>query len=308
MKDYELELDKVIIELKRSGAKEITLQFPEGLKTRAIEIAKKFKDFDVSITVDPCYGACDLAPGKHVVHFGHADMGHGDAIYVPMYDKRNPLPVIKKAIPKLKGKIGIVTTIQHVKWLPKIEELLEEENLEVAIGRGTGTKGQVLGCEWGAATGVKADMYLYIGSGKFHPVGVEIATGKQVIVADPLTREVRTVEREVQRYWTKRAIALDKAHRAKVFGILMSTKPGQNRSALARNLKKKIEGAGKEAVIIVGNELNPANLMGIRVDCLVNTACPRILDDSSNYKQTLIGPEELEVVLGKKSWDELRKA
>jgi len=185
---------------------------------------------------------------------------------------------------------------------------LEEENLEVAIGRGTGTKGQVLGCEWGAATGVKADMYLYIGSGKFHPVGVEIATGKQVIVADPLTREVRTVEREVQRYWTKRAIALDKAHRAKVFGILMSTKPGQNRSALARNLKKKIEGAGKEAVIIVGNELNPANLMGIRVDCLVNTACPRILDDSSNYKQTLIGPEELEVVLGKKSWDELRKA
>lgn len=306
MKDYELELDRVIRELKKRDAKEVTLQFPEGLKTRAVEIAKEFEDFEVSIALDPCYGACDLAQGN-VVHFGHSDMGLGKAIYVHMCDKRDVLPVVRKAIPKLKGVVGLVTTIQHAKELQKVKGVLEGKGLKAVIGRGSCEDGQILGCEWGAATGVEADMYLYLGSGKFHPVGVAIATGKPVVAADPLTGDIRGVEEEVRRFWARRAIAIDRAMRAKSFGILVSTKPGQERRALARKLKKKLERAGKEAFLLIGNELSPPNLLGLKVDCLVNTACPRLLDDSANYKQALIGPEELDVVLGKRTWDELRE-
>lgn len=310
MKEYELGLEKVIRELKRRRAKEVTLQFPEGLKTQAVEIAREFGGFDVTIAIDPCYGACDLAAGKNVVHFGHSDMGLGRAIYVPMHDRRSPEAVAKKAIPLLKGTVGLkgtaglVATIQHVKWLPKVKKLLEAHGLKARIGQ---KGGQVLGCEWSAATDIKADCYLYIGSGRFHPLGVAVATGKPVISADPLSGTVKVIDEEIRRHWARRAIAIDRARQAKTFGILVSTKPGQKRTALARRLKKELETAGKEVLIFTGNELSPQNLLGLKVDCLVNTACPRLIDDSANYSQNLISPAEVDVVLGKKSWDELTK-
>ncbi len=49
--------------LKQRGAKKVALQFPEGLKRRAAAVATELKDagFDVIVSGNPCYGACDLA-------------------------------------------------------------------------------------------------------------------------------------------------------------------------------------------------------------------------------------------------------
>ena len=53
----------IIAMLKKRGAKKVALQFPEGLKRRAAGIAADLKaaGFDVIVSGDPCYGACDLA-------------------------------------------------------------------------------------------------------------------------------------------------------------------------------------------------------------------------------------------------------
>ncbi len=53
----------LIERLKKKGAKRIALQFPEGLKRQSIPVVAALKDagFEVIVSGDPCYGACDLA-------------------------------------------------------------------------------------------------------------------------------------------------------------------------------------------------------------------------------------------------------
>jgi 2-(3-amino-3-carboxypropyl)histidine synthase len=81
MAEYDFEIEKVISSVKRSKAKRVGLQFPEGLKDRAIAIASEIEDkthSTVIVMADPTYGACDLkrdACAKlgldMLVHFGH---------------------------------------------------------------------------------------------------------------------------------------------------------------------------------------------------------------------------------------------
>ena len=53
----------LIQQLKKKGVKRVALQFPEGLKRRSVQIVASLKSdgFDVILSGDPCYGACDLA-------------------------------------------------------------------------------------------------------------------------------------------------------------------------------------------------------------------------------------------------------
>ncbi len=76
---YDFELAKVMHEI--SGSKRVGLQFPEGLKEYAMDIASKIRsstDADVFILCDPTYGGCDLNDRVSaeleldtLVHFGH---------------------------------------------------------------------------------------------------------------------------------------------------------------------------------------------------------------------------------------------
>jgi len=81
MSDFDLELMRVIEEVKDSGAKLVGLQFPEGLKDRALEVAELIEKESGARTVtfvDASYGACDLATSDAeklgvdlLIHFGH---------------------------------------------------------------------------------------------------------------------------------------------------------------------------------------------------------------------------------------------
>ncbi|OYT42203.1 MAG: hypothetical protein B6U86_00725 [Candidatus Altiarchaeales archaeon ex4484_43] len=81
--DYDLEINRILKEIKKSGAKFIGLQFPEGLKKYAVGIAKEIEDKSnatVIIFTDPVYGACDTKEEQSellgldlIVHFGHTN-------------------------------------------------------------------------------------------------------------------------------------------------------------------------------------------------------------------------------------------
>jgi len=86
--DYNLEIDRILKEIKKSKAKFVGLQFPEGLKMYAIDIAKEIEektDAKTVIFINPTYGACDTK-GKDaemlnldlVIHFGHTEMRFGE--------------------------------------------------------------------------------------------------------------------------------------------------------------------------------------------------------------------------------------
>ena len=94
---------------------------------------------------------------------------------------------------------------------------------------------------------------------------------------------------------------IEKARKSNSFGILVSSKEGQAKFELANELKKLIEKKGKKAFVFAADLLLPEYLLGIDVDCLVSTACPRLgLEDSANWKLPLINSEELKILLGKK--------
>ena len=77
---YDLEIDKIIEELKKNNAKRVLIHLPDGLKPRAKEIVDCIEErckCDVFIWFGDCFGACDLPCGIDkldidiVFHFGH---------------------------------------------------------------------------------------------------------------------------------------------------------------------------------------------------------------------------------------------
>jgi 2-(3-amino-3-carboxypropyl)histidine synthase len=75
--------------------------------------------------------------------------------------------------------------------------------------------------------------------------------------------------------------------------------------ALAKEIKKTLEDAGMEAYIILADNINPDILLPyLELEAFVVSACPRIaIDDSQMYKKPLLTPQELEIVLDKRQWE-----
>ena len=98
---------------------------------------------------------------------------------------------------------------------------------------------------------------------------------------------------------------ITKARDAKKWGIIVSSKEGQYRLELANQIKKLLKDHGMEGFIIMVDNVNPDVLLPyFDLDAFVVTACPRIaIDDSQMYKKPLITPQELEIVLDKREWE-----
>jgi len=63
MEDYDLELNRAVEEIKKSNAKLVCIQLPDGLKPNAKEIQQyieKNTNADVVIWLGSCWGGCDV--------------------------------------------------------------------------------------------------------------------------------------------------------------------------------------------------------------------------------------------------------
>jgi len=129
-----------------------------------------------------------------------------------------------------------------------------------------------------------------------------------VIIADPYLNQVRDIEEFTDRILRIRFARITRATEAKKFGIIVSSKEGQCRWELAKNLKKMIYNEGKEAHLILLDEITPSSLLPyMDLDAFIVTACPRIaIDDSKMYEKPLLTPPELEIVLGLREWEDYK--
>jgi len=179
------------------------------------------------------------------------------------------IQVLKKV--KVEGKAGLITTIQHSNKLKDAQKVIPNS----IIG------GSVLGCDVSAAEKIKdkVDFFIYIGTGEFHPLGVALKTGKEVIIANPLTNTVSKISKEdVEGYKKKVKGKFLKFLNAKKIGILVSTKPGQYNLEKALALQKKLE---KPSYILLANNFKENELENYsNIDIFINTACPRINFDN----------------------------
>jgi 2-(3-amino-3-carboxypropyl)histidine synthase len=327
MKQFDLEEERVKQEILKLGAKRVLIQLPEGLKPEGPYIAKTVEKFGVVpiVSADPCYGACDLALGEAedlgadlIVHYGHSKIVKYErvpTIYVEARAAISVSSVVEKALLLLQKwpKIGLVTTVQHVQTLDEVREILVLAGKTVIIGdaRRLNYPGQVIGCDYSNAISIAKDVeaFLFIGGGRFHALGVALSTSKPTVVADPFDDTAFSVDEETKKIFRQRWAAIKDATKAKNFGVLIGTKPGQKRLEEALRIKRKLEENEKTAYLIASKEITPEALIEFpTVDAFVNTACPRIsLDDSTNFKKPVLTVNETLVVVGDLTWEELCK-
>jgi len=61
--EYDFELGEAIAKIREEKARKVCIQMPDGLKPRAVEIAKQLEeqtDAEVMIWMDSCFGSCDI--------------------------------------------------------------------------------------------------------------------------------------------------------------------------------------------------------------------------------------------------------
>ncbi len=314
-----VETDRLLEVIRGRNAKTVGLQFPVGLRTKAVELAQDLEahaGVTCLVSADPSFGACDVPdmPVDLIIHLGHAPMPHLRYRNVFFYDLPGPplasMEFVDAAEPLLPRRVGLVTTTQYRHWLLEIKDYLEAKGHDVKIGepdRRVAYAGQLLGCDYHTATVVEKDVdgYLYVGTGDFHPLGVAILIDKPVIIADPERGTARSLADVKDRILRQRHAAIARAKDARVFGIIVSRKIGQVRMELARDMKALAEKHDRKANIFLMDLVSPSFLEGFRVDAWVNTACPRIaIEDVLQYKQPMLTPQEFEIVLGERPWDQ----
>ena len=327
LQGYDLHLEELLprIVAEHPGVQAIGLQFPDGLRDYATQVAEQVEAVTGALAVisaDPCYGACDLCDDemaklgvKVMIHFGHSPMPSVKTdfgvhvYYVPAHSVHPIEEVVKLACAQMKGpRIGVTTTAQHVHKLDRAEAILREHGFEPVTMLGdkrTALRGQLLGCNVIAAVKCEVDEFIFIGSGDFHPLALALETEKRITAANPYDGTVRTLSEAKGRILKQRWAAIGKAKDAKTFGVVLSTKGGQMRFNLAKKVLAQLREHGRVGYVIENRQISPETLLYFRhLDAFVGVACPRVpIDDQGRYKVPFLTPQELEVVLGIRSPD-----
>ncbi|MFH1895172.1 MAG: diphthamide biosynthesis enzyme Dph2 [archaeon] len=302
-----LDIKKAITEIKKINAKTVVLQVPEGLKGKTTEIVDRIEGktkAKVITVMDPVWGACDLAEEEMklfnadlLVHLGHSKFydTKTKVVFIPLeYSlKEMNLEKLERILAGEKWKkIGLICATQFYNIMKAVEKELKKKKFTVLIEKGgfkSTVPGQILGCDQSAAKKIekKADGIVYIGDGIFHPLGAAVALEKKVLSFNPLNGEVRDFVQEKELFVRKRYGAIARAKNAKSFGILLSRKRGQFNKETALEAKKLIEKNGLKAYLLSMDLIKAEYLIGINIDCYVNTACPRIIEDNLNDKPVI---------------------
>ncbi len=318
-REWDYELDRVVSAVEEQDADSVGLQFPEGLKRRGPAVADDLRELLPEVTVlisgQPCYGACDLDTELMrrtdvFVHFGHSPMKESEGIvYVPLFSNVDVEPIVERAIdeqlasPAEDPDVGLVTTAQHMNKFDEMRTLLEDRGYEVHTRRGDERlthEGQVLGCNYASAD-VGADQVLYVGGGKFHPLGLAMEhREKHVVIADPVNNVVTVADAE--QFLKQRYATVHKAMDADEWGVIYCTKIGQGRWEQAQ----EIVDDNDDAYLITMDEVTPDRLRNFGLDAYVNTGCPRITtDDGPQFDAPMLTPGEYEIAVGNKPLEDL---
>lgn len=299
----------LIAELSGRGVTKVALQAPEGLKRQLGSLAGELINagFIVLISGDPCYGACDLdteilKDADVLVHLGHAPVDDTDRVIYEIFRMDFDPGIVRIALPFLTEKrVGLVTTVQHAHLIPAVAEILQKAGIDVIVAEGTGRTpyaGQILGCSFEAARETSASEILYLGTGQFHPLGVQISTGARVIACDPYTQTCVAVDGE--RLLRRRFALIEKAKNASPIGVIISPKTGQCRKELADRLLSLSD----IAIPILLREVTPDQLLNLGLPCYVNTACPRLaFDDQVRWPVPVLSPQEFEILCGVRTFE-----
>jgi len=118
---------------------------------------------------------------------------------------------------------------------------------------------------------------LLIGNGRFHAVSLAFESKLPVYILED-NQLTKINKKEIESLEKKQKTSYLKFLNADKVGILISTKPGQQRLKQAIDIKKKLK---KQSYLFICNNINAQEFENFGLDSYVNTACPR-MDMNSN--------------------------
>jgi len=325
---YECEAEEAEKWIKENKLRRVLIQAPPGLREEMLKLAERVSRLaEVFLHGGSCWGACDVAFSEAetvgadgIIHLGHARFLEREPVPTLYLEclVRDPRPlrsVLNEAVEGLRGyrRVGVGFTVQWRGFADLILEELKKAGIEPYIGRPVPPlryPGQVLGCAYTTLLGLssRVEAFLVIGS-VFHGLGLALQTPKKVYAADPETGKTRDLEGDVDRILRSRYAYIEEFKSSRRVGVIVSVKPGQYRLGSGRRLAEILRKAGKQAEILIMNEVQADYLRDIPLEGFVNTACPRLsIEDQFRLEKPLLLPREALVAVGELEWEDvLRK-
>ena len=297
-----------IIEARKPTS--VALNGPDGLLPKVqdltLKIGKKY-GIPAYLLADTTWGTCDLnSNGAKVLNaeilfnIGHTnsmETFEKNVIMIDAFDDISFDRVVEKCTELLQGKtISLITDSQHLNQIESIKNVLEDNGVNVKIGKGSGqlNDGQVFGCEFYPATEMidSVDANVFLGQSNFHAAGVALATNKPTYILDPYFNEIREITDFARKLQKKATLAIYKAVDAETFGVIVGLKEGQISKLTALKFKKELESAGKIVHLIALTHITNERLRNLKdIDAFIQVACPRISTDNRFDKPVLSTPQ-----------------
>jgi len=166
---------------------------------------------------------------------------------------------------KLPKNIAIAYSIQYKEIAYEIKKILSNKHKITKIT-------QVLGCSKPIFPKT-TNAILIITDGEFHATSLAFETKLPVYILNS-NRLEKISKKDIEILEKKQKASYVKYLNSKEIGILISTKPGQQRLKQAIEFKKNLK--NKKSYLFLANNINPAEFENFNLNCFVNTACPRM--------------------------------
>jgi len=208
----------------------------------------------------------------------------------------------KKAVREFLGsnrikRIGIAASVQYLGLAGDFKREFEKNGVKVYSARGSKTayESQIIGCDTNAALSVnnKVDAFVILSDGRFHAVQLALKTSKSVFVLQGESLGL-IGQKEVEAIRKKRNAAVVNFLHSDKAGIIISTKPGQQKLKEALKIKERLEKNGKKAFLFIADTINICELENFQCKSWVNTACSAMTLDSNK----IVNTEEVEKFFG----------
>ncbi len=316
---------KIFEVIKERKPLSVALNGPDGLLPKvqdlALKIGKKF-GIPAYLLADTTWGTCDLnSIGAKILnaeilfnigHTNRIEIFEKNVIMIDAFDDISFDKVTKKCIELVRGKtISLITDSQHLHQIESVKKMLEENGIDVKIGKGKGqlNDGQVFGCEFYPATETmdKVDANVFLGQSNFHAAGVALATNRPTFILDPYFNEIQEITEFARKLQKKATLIIYKAVEAETFGVIVGLKEGQLSKLTALKFKKELENLGRTVHLIALTEITNERLRNLKdIDAFIQVACPRISTDMKFDKPILSTPQATALIkiLRKENIDE----
>ncbi len=178
------------------------------------------------------------------------------------------------------SKIGIISTTQFFNLIPELKKALEKQKKKAIIYKNP----NILGCNAIAAERIqdKVDAFVFLTSGEFHILNAINRIKKPIFQLNPITGQFTKFDsQKTEIIKQKQKIIEKKFILAKNIGLLITTKPGQQKLKESIKIKKQLENKGKNVFMFIFNNLDLNQFENFpEIQLYVNTACPGLMLDS----------------------------